>query len=102
MVFDEMAEGTTFEETLRESYGILSDFYTIGNNTLLVTHNHSLVDRFLKERKGQGLMVEFNGDDPTYRLTPGVSRVSHAEKIARRIGFSGDDRRRYMKDKGYA
>ena len=102
VVFDEMAEGTTFEETLRESYGILSDFHTIGNNTLLVTHNHSLVDRLLNERKGQGLMVEFNGDDPTYRLAPGVSRASHADKIARRIGFSGDDRRRYMKDKGYA
>jgi DNA mismatch repair ATPase MutS len=101
VILDELAEGTTHEEKLRESYGILSDFHTIGNNTVLVTHNHALVDRFAQEGRGQALRVEFRGGEPTYRLVPGVSRVSHAVRIAERIHFSAEDRRRYLKDKGY-
>jgi hypothetical protein len=84
-----------------ESYGVMSDFYTIGNNTVLVTHNHSLVDRFMEEKKGQCLMVEFTGEDPTYRIVPGISRVSHAARIAGKINFSREDRQRYLKQKGY-
>lgn len=101
VILDELAEGTTYEERLHESFEILSDFHQIGNNTVLVTHNHSLVDRFMEEKKGQCFMVEFKGDDPTYRIVPGISRVSHAERIARKINFSKEDRYRYMKEKGY-
>ena len=101
VILDELAEGTTYEERLHESQAILSDFHTIGNNTVLVTHNHLLVDRFMDERKGQCVMVEFNGDRPTYRIIPGISRVSHADRIAKKINFSKEDRHRYMKEKGY-
>ena len=101
VILDELAEGTTYEERLNESYGILGDFHTIGNNTVLVTHNHSLVDRFMDEKRGQCVMVEFDGDDPTYRIVPGISRVSHAQRVAERIHFSHEDRRLYMKEKGY-
>ena len=101
VVLDELAEGTTYEERLHESYGILYDFYTIGNNTVLVTHNHSLVDSFMAEKKGQCLMAEFIGDNPTYRIIPGISRVSHADRIAKKINFSQEDRHQYMKENGY-
>lgn len=101
VILDELAEGTTYEERMHESHGILSDFHTIGNNTVLVTHNHSLIDRFMEEQTGQCLMVEFDGDDPNYRIVPGISRVSHADRIAKKINFSEEDRRRYMKEKGY-
>jgi DNA mismatch repair ATPase MutS len=101
VILDELAEGTTYEERLHESFGILSDFHTIGNNTVLVTHNHSLVDRFMAEKKGQCLMTAFDGDDPTYKIIPGISRVSHAGRITQKINFSQEDRHRYMKEKGY-
>ncbi len=101
VILDELAEGTTYEEQLHHSFEILSDFYAIGNNTVLVTHNHSLVDDLRAAQKGQCLMVEFDGDDPTYRVAPGISRVSHAERVARKINFSREDRRRYMQAKGY-
>ena len=101
VILDELAEGTTYEERLHESSGILHDFYTIGNNTVLVTHNHSLVDRFMAEKKGQCLMVEFIDDNPTYKIIPGISRVSHADRIAKKINFSQEDRHQYMKEKGY-
>ena len=101
VILDELAEGTTYEERLHESFEILSDFHTIGNNTVLVTHNHSLVDRFMAEKKGRCLMAEFNGDEPTYRIIPGISRVSHADRITKKVNFSQEDRHRYMQAKGY-
>jgi DNA mismatch repair ATPase MutS len=101
VILDELAEGTTYEEQLQHSFEILEDFYTIGNNTLLVTHNHSLVDRFQAAKKGQCLRVAFDGDDPTYRIEAGISRVSHAERVAHKINFSGKDRRQYLREKGY-
>jgi DNA mismatch repair ATPase MutS len=101
VILDELAEGTTYEERLQESFGILSDFHTIGNNTILVTHNHSLVDRFMERQKGQCVMVECKGGAPTYRITPGISRVSHADRIVKKVNFSKEDRLRYMKEKGY-
>ena len=101
VILDELAEGTTYEERLHESSGIMRDFYTIGNNTILVTHNHGLVDEFMQLKKGQGLMVEFNGEEPTYRITPGISRVSHAHRIAAKIKFSSEHRQHYLRAKGY-
>jgi DNA mismatch repair protein MutS len=102
VILDELAEGTTYEERMEESSGIMRDFHTIGNNTMLVTHNHSLVDRFMDEEKGQCLKTEFNGNEPTYRIVSGISRVSHASRIAEKINFSSEDRRRYLIEKGYA
>ena len=102
VILDELAEGTTVEERLQESFGIMDDFNTIGNNTVLVTHNHSLVDRFMEEKKGQCLMTEFNGNEPTYRIVGGISRVSHASRIAEKINFSSEDRRHYLIEKGYS
>jgi hypothetical protein len=101
VILDELAEGTTYEEGLDTADGILRDFHTIGNNTLLVTHNHGLVDRFVAEGTGRGLRAEFDGDAPTYRIVAGISRVSHADKVAERIGFSAADRRRYLDERGY-
>ncbi len=101
VILDELAEGTTHEETLDESFEILKDFHTIGNNTILVTHNHSLVDKFMAEKKGQCLMVECRGDDPTFKIIPGISRQSHAHKIAEKINFSKAHRQVHMKNKGY-
>ena len=101
VILDELAEGTTYEEKLYESYEILSDFHTIGNNTLLVTHNHSLVDRFMEDQKGQSVMAEFNGDEPTYKIIPGISRVAHSDRIVKKIKFSKQDRQAYMQSKGY-
>jgi hypothetical protein len=46
-------------------------------------------------------MAEFDEDMPTYRIIPGISRVSHADKVAKRINFSNKDRHRYMKEKGF-
>lgn len=102
VMLDEMAEGTTYEERLETSYTVLHGFYRLGNNTLLITHNHQLVDRFRAEHIGCYLQAWFEDDAPTYRLVEGISRVSHADRIARKIGFSKDDIDKYLEEKGAA
>ncbi|GAB6141237.1 hypothetical protein JCM14076_19660 [Methylosoma difficile] len=99
VVLDEMSEGTTFEEKMESSTNILEGFYRKGNSTLLITHNHKLVDRFVKKRMGIAKQVEFAYDAPTYKLIPGISRVSHADRVAKKIGFSKEDIENYLTGK---
>lgn len=97
VIMDELSEGTTHEEKIEISMDILDGFRQKGNNTILITHNHELVDRFQKKGVGLARQVEFKDDQPTYRLIEGISRVSHADRVAKKIGFSKEDIARYLK-----
>ena len=96
VVLDELSEGTTFEEKMEASSNILNGFFRKGNSTILITHNHQLVDQFVKLGTGLPKQVEFANDAPTYRLIPGISRVSHADRVAKKIGFSKEDIDSYL------
>ncbi len=98
VVLDELSEGTTFEEKMESSSNVLNGFYRKGNSTILITHNHQLVDNFAKQGIGIPRQVEFANDAPTYRLIPGISRVSHADRVAKKIGFSKEDIDNYLAD----
>lgn len=98
VVLDELSEGTTFEEKMESSSNVLSGFYRKGNSTILITHNHQLVDHFVKQGIGAAKQVEFAHDAPTYKLIPGISRVSHADRVAKKIGFSKEDIDHYLAD----
>jgi len=96
VVLDELSEGTTFEEKMTLSEYILKGFHQLGSSTLLVTHNHELCERLQSEGLGRYLQVEFSPEGPTHRLTDGVSRVSHADRVASEIGFSKEDVERHI------
>ena len=96
VVLDEMAEGTTFEEKMQSSIDVLDGFYRKGNSTILITHNHQLVDVFVNRGDATPKQVEFADDLPTFKLVPGISRVSHADRVARKIGFSKQDIDHYL------
>ncbi len=98
VVLDELSEGTTFEEKMESSTNVLNGFYRKGNSTILITHNHQLVDKFVKQRIGLPKQVEFADDAPTYKVIPGISRVSHADRVAKKIGFSKEDIDHYLED----
>lgn len=91
VVLDELAEGTTFEEKMTLSEYVLKGFHKLGATTILVTHNHELCERLQQEEIGNYLQVEFVRENPTHRLIPGISRISHADRIASAIGFSKED-----------
>ena len=101
VVLDELAEATTYEEKMEISYAILDGFHRIGSTTILVTHNHELARRLHREGRSQNLQVEFKNKQPTYSILPGISKKSHAELIAEKIGFSRKDIDAYLKRKGY-
>jgi hypothetical protein len=98
IVLDELSEGTTFEEKMESSANVLDGFYRKGNNTILITHNHQLVDLFMSKGEGVAKQVEFANEQPTYQLINGISRVSHADRVAKKIGFSKEDIDRYLSD----
>ena len=98
VILDELSEGTTHEEKLEMSSNILNGFLKKGNSTVLITHNHELVDQFDEDGIGCPLQVEFKSYNPTYRLIVGVSRVSHADRVAKKIGFSKEDIDNYLSE----
>lgn len=91
VILDELSEGTTFEEKIASSLTVLTGFFRKGNSTVLITHNHQLVDELLKQHIGLAKQVEFVDDQPTHKIIEGISRVSHAERVAKKIGFSKED-----------
>lgn len=101
IIFDELLEGTRHEEKLRESYDLLKDFTFFRNNVVLVTHNDDLVDRFRANGIGTYIQVEFRDGNPTYRLIPGISRDSHADRVMRKIGFTPEERRQHLAKEGH-
>lgn len=96
VILDELSEGTTFEEKMESSFNTLHGFYRKGNSTLLITHNHQLVDELVKKQLGMPKQVEFLDDMPTHKIIDGISRVSHAERVAKKIGFSKEDIELYL------
>lgn len=96
VVLDELSEGTTFEEKMELSEYVLSGFYKLGASTLLVTHNHELCERLQEKGIGRYLQGEFLTHGPTYRLIQGVSRVSHADRVAAALGFSKEDVEKHL------
>ncbi|OGQ86379.1 MAG: hypothetical protein A2512_05420 [Deltaproteobacteria bacterium RIFOXYD12_FULL_56_24] len=101
VILDEIAEGTTSHEKVNFSVDIINGFFIIGNNTLLVTHSFELVDYFMGKSKGQCLQMEFDNDLPTHKIISGISRDSHAYRVAAKIGFSPEDIKRHLREKGY-
>ena len=100
VVLDE-PEGTTFEEKMELSEYVLAGFYQLGASTLLVTHNHELCERLQDKGIGRYLQGEFHRWGPTYRLIPGVSRVSHADRVAAALGFSKEDVEKHLAARGF-
>lgn len=98
VILDELSEGTTFEEKMESSATVLNGFYRKGNSTILITHNHQLVDEMLRQHQGTAKQVEFANDKPTHKLIDGISRVSHADRVAKKIGFSKEDIENYLSE----
>ncbi len=96
VILDELSEGTTFEEKMALSEYILKGFHQLGASILLVTHNHELCERLQQENIGRYLQIEFTPNGPTHRLIAGVSRVSHADRVATEIGFSKEDVEKHL------
>ena len=100
VVLDELSEGTTFEEKMTISEYILKGFHKLGASTLLVTHNHELCELLQKDGIGRYLQVEFMPQGPTHRLITGISKVSHADRVASAIGFSRKDVEAHLERQG--
>ena len=98
VIMDELSEGTTHAEKIEISTDILDGFRRKGASTLLITHNHELVEHFRSRGVGLARQAEFKDERPTYRLVEGISRVSHADRVAKKIGFAKEDIARMLRE----
>lgn len=78
----------------------MEGFLKKGNGTILITHNYQLVDDFFQRSIGLPCQVEFQNEEPTFRLISGISRNSHADRVAKKVGFSKSDIENYLKQDG--
>ena len=85
---DELSEGTSHQEETKIAAMILNGFIRIKNATVLVSHNHDLA-RLLEQQDATTFYKFYlENDNPTFTLREGISESSHAELVAKRIGFS--------------
>ena len=80
---------------------ILWGFSRVGCGTLLVTHNTALAKRVEGEGFATNFHLRISNDTPTYKIFPGISLSSNAERVARAIGFSEGDIKAYLVNRGY-
>ncbi|ORU91023.1 MAG: hypothetical protein A6F72_00430 [Cycloclasticus sp. symbiont of Poecilosclerida sp. N] len=99
VILDELAEGTTHKEKLETSLIILEAFRRLGSLTILVTHNHELAEHYLEGDLAVFRQVAFDGERLTHKFINGISVISHADLVARSVGFSKEDVERILEDK---
>ena len=100
VILDELSEGTSHQEETKIAVMILNGFIRIGNATILVSHNHELAR--LLEEQDTGIFYKFylENNNRTFTLTDGISEFSHAELVAKRIGFSQEHIDLHLKNSG--
>ncbi len=101
VIMDEVGDGTTAEERTEMARAIVWGFSKIGCGTLLVTHNTALAQRAEKEGLAVNNHLRISDGAPTFKLFPGISMSSNAERVAQAIGFSESDITASLERRGY-
>ena len=84
-ILDEIVGGTTFDEQTEIGYKALMKFYEKLINTLVITHNSNLIEKFKEEGIGQYLMTLLRNGQPTYKITPCISKEGHSEHVVQKV-----------------
>ncbi len=98
-IFDELAQGTTHQESREVASYIIEGLSRLGISGVLITHDHQLVGSLSKSGFVEPVQVELRKDLPTHRVIPGISTTSHALRVARKIGLGPDDVRRLVEER---
>ncbi|MCW1907717.1 MAG: hypothetical protein KIH63_000050 [Candidatus Saccharibacteria bacterium] len=98
---DDCMDGTTHQERIEILGDIVRGFDTIGGRTVFSTHATELVQQSAQNGIGQQVQVEFKDGEPTYRIIPGVSTTSHADRVARIVGMDRDAIQASLRARGY-
>ncbi len=101
VVIDDLIEGTTIDEKTRHTITQLYGFLHKGANVVYTSHHFELAKRFQDKGIGNFWQVEFKDGRPTHKIIPGISRDSHSDVVARRIGFDEDAIRQHLIEEGY-
>ena len=67
----------------------------------LITEDYELADEFKRKWVGSYSQVEFDGENPTHKIIPGISTNSHSDVVAKRVGFDEEAIRQHLISQGY-
>ncbi|MDP2925552.1 MAG: hypothetical protein Q8N99_04220 [Nanoarchaeota archaeon] len=101
VIVDDLIEGTTFKEKTEQTRDALYGFLHKGTNIIYITHHYELAQEFQENGVGRFLQVEFNGTLPTHRFIPGISTNSHADIVAKRVGFDKASMEQHLRENRY-
>jgi len=102
VLLDAIISGSTnHEAAIKQLYRIMNGFYIKGGNTILITPDYDLVNKFEQEGRGGFLQVGVRRGKPTYKLVPGISTEGYTDLVLSRIGFSDEDIEEHLKKEGY-
>ncbi|MCB0328998.1 MAG: hypothetical protein KDD70_05030, partial [Bdellovibrionales bacterium] len=100
VVFDEIVGGTSAKEQLQIAEDIIGGCVELGSGTVVITHDLELANVLSEKQLATPLtlLLDTQGE-PTFRVIEGVSKSSEAIRVAKKIGFTGEDIRRIVAEK---
>lgn len=101
VVIDDLIEGTTFKEKTTHTRNQLYGFLHKGPTAIYISHHYELAEEFRKKGIGNYLQVEFDGENPTHKIIPGISTNSHSDLVAKRTGFDENAIKEHLVSEGY-
>ena len=101
VVIDDLIEGTTFDEKTKHTIDQLYGFLHKGANVIYTSHHPELAKGFQDRGVGNFWQIEFKDGRPTHKIIPGISRDSHSDVVAKRIGFDEESIRQHLVRAGY-
>ena len=85
-VLDEMTQGTESKSGRATAKRLLGAFAAKGGGTILVTHDLDLARELHEGELVLAFQLEYDGDDPTHKIIPGVAASSHSERVDAQLG----------------
>ena len=91
VVLDEVGDGTSAEEGIRQMRAVFWGLKQIGSGTVVITHNRELVRQLENEKIGVAYQMNTTNGKPNFHLKPGLSPHSHAAEVAKQLRFSPEE-----------
>jgi DNA mismatch repair ATPase MutS len=101
LVLDDLMDGTTQEEKDALSRAVLCGLHHKGTSVIYINHHPEMADWFAEKGAGDFFQMGFDGEKPTHKIIGGISRTSHANLVAERVGLSPEQIQENLVSSGY-
>jgi len=102
VVIDDLMSGTEEEAMARQTKNQFYALQHTGANVIVITHRHDLAKEFRSQTgKGNYLQMEFEGDNPTRQIVPGIAPTSRPELVESRVNMGQEGVEKLLRERGF-